>query len=303
MGSPVTRQQTGTAADLVKYETFHDVSANVDRLTRMSTANQDFIVRDWDGETYVIKFDANFAKKHLFTFSKKQNVTIATAQAEAAKPGQAGKDAENWHNAEIQLLENKIVSNLTNRNVADTCNCGHKFSPRHLHPAPPPPGKKVPGPCTQAGCGCAAFQTPYGLTRSTIGKPTADPLTGAKTSRNTCIILNWVPKHEFEDVVVQSIQAVEKAPDAGGAAWKKGDNLRVPVALNKDDAAGQRELKWDFTSARIGVIINATLNPGAAPTYANFQGCWVKARKIATSIGTQTWEIFHMATQAPHMPF
>jgi hypothetical protein len=303
MGTGTVELKTGTGADLLKFKEFHHVSANAERLTRVATADLEWLVKDWDGELYVVKFNANFSKKHLFTFSKSIEKTKLKASQEAAKPGQAGKDAENWHNAEIELLKGKIVKNLDKRAVANMCNCGHPFN-AHLSPNPAPPPANVLGACTTcvAPTPCAAFQTPYGLARKYVGKPTHDPLAGATTTRNTCIILNWVPKSEFEEVVVKSIQAHEKP-----VGWTKGNALAVPVAgaTAASVTAATRVLKWDFGPSRVGAIIVAQIHPGGvpAPVFNNFKGCYVKAKKIATDMGKQTWEIFHMETSGTHVPF
>lgn len=290
-GSITQTLNTGTAADLLHFETIHHVTKNCDALTRVATANENWIVKDWDGETYCIRFASNFSKKHLFTFSKKHDRTVQKSSQLAALPARAGKsDAENWHDAEMELLTNKIAKNLNKRAVADMCQCGHAFN-RHLAPnvAPPPP--KVPAPCRD--CGCTPFRTPYGIARQYVGKPTHDPLAGAKTTTNTCIILNWVPKAEFESVVVQSIQAVEKPP-----GWTRGQPLAVHV--NNSQC-----LKWDFTGGRHGAIIVARKDVAGVFSYANYQGCWVQAKKTASTVGRQTWEIYHMDTGSapnPHSP-
>lgn len=292
---PQKQLNTGTGADLLTYETVQHVTKNVERLTRVATANQEWVVKDWDGETYFIKFDKNFSKKHLFTFSKDTEKTQAEAHNQAAKPGQQGKDEENWHKAEMALLYNKIAKNINNRAVADMCACGHKLSPKHMHPNPAGAGK-VPGACKDAACmaanpPCAGFATPYGVAREYVGKPTYDPLSGAKTSKNSCIILNWVPKAEFEQVVVKSIQAFEKPP-----GWKKGDALSVAVGA-------EQSLKWDFGPARNGAIVLADHTNAANPAHTNYRGCYVKARKVGSDVGKQTWEIFHMEGGPAHPLF
>jgi hypothetical protein len=263
---------------------------NCERLTRVSTADENWVVKDWDGESYRVRFASNFSKKHLFTFSKDNQKTSQKASQLAATSGKS--DAENWHDAEMELLKNKIAKNLNKRAIADICNCTHKYN-QHTHPNPAPPPPNVPGACTAVGCPCTSFKTPYGIAREYVGKPTHDPLAGAKTTKNTCIILNWVPRAEFESVVVQSLQGVEKPP-----GWTKGQPLAVPVG-------GKRCLKWDFTGARNGAIIVAQRLPTGLFTYNNFQGCWVQAEKRATALGTQTWEIYHMDTGSapnPHSP-
>ena len=230
MSQGLIHQKTGTAADVLSYEVFYHVSRQVDRITRVATASQEFVVRDWDDEKYVVKFHNNFSKKHLFTFSKDTGKTRLEAEAEAGKPGQAGQDAENWHRAEMTLLKGKIAKNLDNRAVAGLCDCGHQYN---RHPGggacnvvyPPIPAPALPP------CPCTQFRTPYRLARNYVQKPTVDPIAGASTQRNSCIILNWVPRAQFERVVVESIQGHEKAPDLiTGAPWARGNALRVPAA-------------------------------------------------------------------------
>lgn len=291
----------GTAASLLSYSEFHHVSKNAERLTRVPTANTEWIVKDWDGEVYIIKFNANFSKKHLFTFSKDLEKTKQKASdLHSANPGKS--DSENWHDAEMELLKNKIVKNIDKRAVANTCQCGHVFT-AHLNPNPHPPPANLPGTCnTCAGGGgaCAKFATPYGIAREYVGKPTHDPLAGAITTRNTCVILNWVPKADFEDIVGKSIQAVEKPH-----GWVKGNALAVPVAgaTPPSVAAATKVLRWDFGPSRVGAVIVATHAPPALPTFANYQGCFVKAKKIGSEWGKQTWEIFHMETSHGNVPF
>lgn len=292
---PQKQLNTGTAADLLTYETVQHVTKNVERLTRVATASQEWVVKDWDGEVYSIKFDKNFSKKHLFTFSKDTEKTKAQAHIEAKKPGQSGKDLENWHNAEIALLTNKIAKNIDKRAVADVCACGHKLNPKHMH-VNPAGGNKIMGPCKDVACTaalppCTVFETPYGIARRYVGKPTYDPLSGAKTSKNSCIILNWVPKTEFEQVIVKSIQDLEKPP-----GWKKGDALSVGVGA-------EHVLRWDFGLARRGAIVLADYTVVASPIHTNYQGCYVKARKAASTVGRQTWEIFHMEGAPAHPLF
>jgi len=298
MGTQPVKTTTGTAADLLDYKEFHHVSANAERLTRVATADQEWIVKDWDGEIYIIKFNANFSKKHLFTFAKDQE-KVKTKASQIKAGGSVGTDEQNWHDAEMELLKNKIVKNLDKRAVANRCDCGHLFN-AHLQVNPTPPPPNVPGACNTCGGTCAKFATPYGIARTYVGKTTHDPLAGATTTRNTCIILNWVPKADFEQVVVQSIQAHEKP-----VGWAKGNALAVPVAgvTPVSVTAATRELRWDFGPSRVGAVIVAHKPGGGVPTYTNFQGCWVKAKKIGTDVGKQTWEIFHMETSGGHVPF
>jgi hypothetical protein len=290
---PTKNLNTGTAADILTFETFHHVEKKVERLTRVTTTSQELIVKDTDGERYVIKFEKNFSKKHLFTFSKDADATRKQAEIESKKPGQTDKVDENWHAAEMALLINKISKNIDKRAVAEVCACGCQFEKHQTTTNP-----KTPCACRGRGgiaCPtvCTAFRTPYGIARTYVNKPTEDPLSGAKTSKNTCIILNWVPKAEFEAVVVQSIIAHEKH------GWTKGDALKCAVG-------DEKTLDWDFTVARDGAVINMyrVVGGGGVITYptANYRGCKVKAKKTHSNYGVQTWEISHMEATIPPTP-
>ena len=268
---------TGTAADLLTLEDSWDPHDH-DRLTRVATSNQEWIVKDWDGEMYYVRFDKNFSKKHLFTFSKKKD----KVQQEAYLLHKGGEQEHTaWEKAEHEMLHRKIDKVLANRSVSGICQCGHAFN-RH-----PPNGT---GACNVHGCGCPSFQTPYAQNRATANKPTHNPLAGMSTNRNTCIILNYVPKSEFESIVVHSLQAVEKP-----TGWARGQPLANAIG---DEVV----LKWDFGLARKGVILQAT-HGTAHNAWTKLQGCHIKAKKIASAVGRQTWEIFHMETTGAHAPF
>jgi hypothetical protein len=302
---------TGTAADLLGFEDYIDATGQT-HLTRVATTDQEWIVSDWDGEQYCIRFDKNFSKKHLFTFSKKTEETKKEAALISGRPGKHGQDAQNWSDAEHAQLYKKVNSALDHRAVSGTCRCGHAYN-RHVGPCPGcnhPKGVHTIGlekACAQAGCGCTAyiagkcnqcpaaapcprFQTPYGAGRDAKHKPTSDPLSGAQTTRNTCIVLNYVPKSEFESVVVKSVQALEKPH-----GWTRGSPLANAVGADV-------LLKWDFGDSRRGAILQAQQGTDPA-TWPKMKGCYVKAKKTHSTVGKQTWQIYHMETHAPHTPF
>lgn len=282
---------TGTAADLLTYEKYVESTSGYERLTRVATANEEWVVSDWDGEVYSIRFDKNFSKKHLATFSKDSHRTDEAAYYAWLNSGKTTDANANWQSGEHQLMNEKMKGTAQARSVADMCQCGHRFN-RH-------PGG---GACIQAGCGCTRFLTVFAAGREAVGKPTSDPLAGMKTNRTTFIVLNWVPRAEFEQVVVQSIQAQEKpalwnAPGQAhnGRGWQRGDPLAKSVG---DEAV----LKWDFGAARVGAIIQA--QDGVDPSlWGKKQGCYIKAKKIATAWGRQTWEVFHMESGGAHAAF
>lgn len=275
-----THSSTGTAADYLTYQKYTDPHGQ-EALTRVATSSEEWIFGDWDAEKYTIKFDKNFSKKHLFTFSK-------TTEND-------GDD-----NKKHQSLYHKIESVLNVRSNIQICKkCRH---PRNKHQT----GSGAPTACkvdlppvlpalVATKCGCTPYEEMGGADvhayfRWKAGKPAHETerhnvLGGAATTKNTCIVLNYVPKTEFEAVVVASIRAHEKPP-----GWKRGDNLAVPVPAVGPKV--QKELVWDFGEARRGVIVDAELgkDPG---TWTKHRRCTVKAEKIATAVGWQTWRIFH----------
>ncbi len=270
---------TGTGADLLSFEKYLDATLGGERLTRVATADEQWVVSDWDGETYFVRFDKNFSKKHLATFSKDRKRTEEAAYYAWLNSGKSADAGKNWEKAEHQLLTEKMTGTADARAVAGMCKCGHRYN-RH-------PGG---GACTQHGCTCPKFVTPFADARITAGKPTDNPLAGVQTQRTTFIVLNWVPRDAFESVVVQSIQAHEKP-----TGWKRGDALAKAVG---DEVV----LKWDFGPQRVGAVIQAHV--GTPPSgWGRKQGCYVKAKKTATDWGKQTWMIFHMESAPPHAAF
>lgn len=266
----VEHTNTGTAADLLSF-TKYTTPTGEEHLTRVATASEQWAIQDWDGERYVIKFDKNFSKKHLFTFTKKtKNVAAKAYSIHAEKPGKS--EAENWNEAEHELLVDKLCTTLAVRS-GKSCTCGH-LKASHK-------GKPNTGACKEGGCGCLGFSSAYAAQRLANNKPVLDPLLGANANKNTCIILNYVPKAEFETVLVQALQAEEKP-----SGWTQGD----PLAKSVTDVVS---MKWDFGSSRLGVIVQADMLVWP-DSWKKFQGCWVEAKKVATDLGVQTWEIFHL---------
>lgn len=273
-------QNTGTATDLLDYSDYRD-SAGYDYVDRFPSAAQEWVFGDWDAEKYIVKFANNFSKKHLFTFEKKkENIDVAAYHISQSPASRS--DSENYGQAEHDLLTANIAYKLANRTAAARkCTCNHQYN---QHAA-------AGGACSIGGCACTQFITSYGLARRTAGRPDVDPLAGMHANKNTCIVLNYIPKTEFESVVVGSICAHEKPP-----GWTRGQNLRKNVG----DVV---LLKWDFGPARRGVIIQAIT--GQLPnTWARLQGVYVSARKTATAVGWQTWEVYHLETNPPsNAPF
>lgn len=271
---PRTHLDTGTAADLLIYKYF----SGDNRHERVTCADQKWIVRDWDGECYVIRFSNNFSKKHLYTFSKRTHEVQVAAYYEWLNGGQ--DPARNWEKAEHQRMQNKLElasrSRIQALDTAKCSYCGHAGSNHIGYDA----ATRTGGACSSGTCTCPNFYR-YEDIRSAIGKAENNVLAGMPTRKNSCIILNWVPKTEFEDVVCKSIQAHEKPP-----GWKRGD----PLALSRGDEV---ILEWDFGVKRKGAVVFVDLRPSATDLFTQYQGCKVKARKTDTDWGVQTFEIFH----------
>jgi len=184
-------QNTSTAADLLSYEKYIDANSNTEELTRVDTSNQEWVIKETGGETFFIKFDNNFPKKHFFTDSKKQNAPANSADL-------------------------KIAKSLSYRAVVDTCTCTHKYDSHN--------GGGKGGRCKHCGKTqkpCANFETKYSAMRKQRAKPSPNPYAGQRTKKNTCIVLSRISKADFENAVLKSILAVEKP----ATTWKQGDQL------------------------------------------------------------------------------
>ncbi|MGD1924885.1 MAG: DUF2934 domain-containing protein [Paracoccaceae bacterium] len=274
---------TGTAADLLNYQFYTDASG-AQRLERVATSDQQWIVQDWDGERYVIKFANNFSKKHIYTMTKREDEVREAAYYAWENAGKTGDTSDHWRSGEHERLDNKLETASRSRIKANTTSrcsyCGHAGTNHAGYNA----GTRTGGVCSTGGCGCTQFYR-YEDIRTAMGKTIASPLTGAETKRNTCIVMNWVPKSEFETVVCKSIQAVEKP-----SGWAKRD----PLAKAVGDTF---HLRWDFGPARMGAVVHVDLRPTAVQTFTQFQGCEVSARKTHTDWGVQTYEIYHFVGQ------
>ena len=213
MASPHYKIHENTAAEFIHYQSYNKPLGNgatEQCWTRYSTANEEWNIAAAGGQRFLINFDKNFSKKHLATFSKKEWATEKEKWLQSQQPGQR-TDEENWNRAQKQLLDNKILKILGVRNPR--CVCGHYQ--KSLDPAPAAVavnGHSNNGNCKHAGCGCAGFAaapSTYVASRTAKAKPDVNPLVGASTNQSSCIVLNWIPKNEFEAAVAASILAVD----------------------------------------------------------------------------------------------
>jgi len=304
MASPPFKTHQNTASELLKYQQYQRQlpGGNTEPAwTRFSSANQDFEVAEAGGRRYLIKFMANFSKKHLATFSKKEARTQAAAYYHSLEPGQKGKDDDNWRHAQKQLLDEKILKILDIRNPL--CTCGHKKRPKVAVPlttghleinhnnvgrcqdTATPPGGGAAGPCP-----CQAFQAAqsnFEARRTALGKPDVNPLVGAAANQSSCIVLNWIPKSEFTLVVGNSIQTAE-------AAWGQTHN-GAPIPNSPQGHGGLTNLKWEFPN-RPGAVRHAQ---DGVIDLDNGTWCKVGARKQAGGPPgiTAEWTIVHWVGQ------
>jgi hypothetical protein len=266
-------QTTGTAADLITYNEFHHRTANEDRLTRIATASEKWVITSTSGIIYTIKFDQNFSKKHLFTFSKSHEKTAAKA-AEIAQGG-GSNDAENWNKAEHKLVQEKMEKVLKNRQLINTCKgCNHTKKKHQTN------GGAWAPKCKEVGCICTTFRTSYGVARIYVGKQDAgadaNPLfSHSIADTNTCIIMNYIPKSDFELVLIAAISLAESA------GWNVSDDKPV---------------KLDFGPSRLGAVRDIKIHNDGSFTGFDIkkQGATVTATKQAETVSTKTFVIKHM---------
>jgi hypothetical protein len=69
----------------MKYEAYTPTGSTARCWTRSATANQEFNVADTKNHKYLIKFDKNFTKEHLITYSKNQLKVDAEAFAQSLR--------------------------------------------------------------------------------------------------------------------------------------------------------------------------------------------------------------------------
>jgi hypothetical protein len=290
MASPSYKIHENTAASLLHYASYNKPGpggTTEQCWTRFSSVNEGFNVAEAGGLRYLIRFDANFSKKHLATFSKKEWRTEEEKWLQSQKPGQQGKDGENWNNAQKQLLDAKILKILGIRNPV--CACGHLKKP-DLN-AMATTGHSNTGICKHAGCGCAGFAaapSAYVAGRTAKNKPDVNPLAGAPTNQSSCIVLNWIPANEFERVVGNSIKTVEDAHALANAGNPVPDTPLVAGAHLTD-------LTWRF-AGRPGAVRHAA---NGTVDVENGNWCSVGARKLTGGPGgiTSTWTIVHWVAQ------
>lgn len=273
-----------TAASLLHYQKYTKTGTTEECWTRFASANEEFNVVSSAGNTFLIKFDSNFSKKHLVTFSKKQWATEKEAWLQSQQPGQQGKEAENWKRAQDQLLKNKILKTLgirSGKGAEAVCKrCGHPKAniPDKTGHSSNTGNCQVPG-CNGVTC-VGGYLSSYVESRRDEGKPDVDPYAGKSGQDSSCIVLNWIPLNEFTTVVGDSI--VHADPANALADSPKPYGPATPFI----------HLTWTF-AGRAGAVRKATNGAISTP-----DGTWCEVGAFkdtsANPVGvTATWIIAH----------
>ncbi len=239
--------------------------------TRVTTANMEFVVRATGGKVITIKFDKNFTKKHLFTYTKKDPT--------------GGKQILDMTEDEFKALpalyasanQAKLLKQAGHRTTAEQrllCkHCGHEEKKHQTGSGNPAPSCKDKLP-SGADCTCTKT-TPfeandpvalYEKNRTAKGKPTVNPLAGATTSKTSYIIMNEIPRANFEKTVADAILAQ--------ASW---------------DANGEH-IDWDFNKPGCVITVDTTQAPAA---WAKAKGAKVLVKNKTTDANRPTYEVFH----------
>jgi hypothetical protein len=292
------------STSLLDWEPYTD-STGVKRLTRIPEGSVEWQITARNAKTYIISFEKNFSKKHLYTSTKKHD----KVQAEAKKLWDAAsaEDKKKWwwqgwwysyptelvERAQKTLDEAKFKKQLGHRSAleGDVCTtCGH---PEKSHKT----GTgvwcncKFPVPANPGGlCGCAvgaafASRNPYAEKRTAQGKPTVDPLAGARANVNTVLLLNRIPASKLREVIGDAIIAKEAALALAGRTWAQGN-----VGLDVDC----EHVDLDFGAALKGCVLQVTANQ-AFDDWDERQGVTVSVKNLhSTDPKKPRYAIVHM---------
>ena len=312
-----------TARDLVVHRTYAKPDGSTG-LTRKTTATQEWVFGATGGHEFMIKFDKNFVKKHLFLYSKKTaEVAAIAAQLWEAAGKPPNRDEEFWLAAELAALDAKLTKVLKARGEKSVCTCGHLETvhlcsgvvgavcsharSRHLTGTGNPCACKEPPlgscactgvgvafTCRSAGCTCGGFTDTtgrYSASRVTSGKGD-NPLAGAGTTVNTCLVLDRISMDHFKQVVVSAIGTAETP----GFTWV-ADGTYVPGG-GVYHGPGKKSVVWDFGPSHLGCVINADLSqpPAAWGRKQGVKVAMVKTGGTPTGRGGNQYQyyVFHL---------
>ena len=274
------------ANELLKWEEYKDSTGKKLGESRQSTASMSWLVSAKNSKVYAISFEQNFAKKHLYTSTKKTDKIDTLAQklfVDAGSP--AGKSKVDFTAlASEQLTQKKFIKQLDHRTAFEqgkACTqCKHDQS-KHFTGSGGPKlsGKK----CDAPGCTCTGWAgvfEAYKDKRTTQGKPDVNPLEGTPTPRNTVIWMNKIDKAKFEQVVSDAIIAkeLERAGKTPAQAWAQGHtgkdidcehillNFGIPGSVMFLE--GSDPSKWKELQSATVSIKNLKSTDPAKPSYA-----------------------------------
>lgn len=288
-----------TARDLVAHQDYAVAGGNgATALTRKSCEHQEWVFGATGGHEFMIKFDKNFFKKHLLTYSKKSVEVGSRAKELWEAAGQpSGRDVEFWVQAETEKLYGKLTKSTSARTEAKVCKnckkffnvhicsaCNHSMN-HHMN------ASGLRKDCAAGGCGClktaaVTFACPtggtsflastgdYATSRAAKGKPDANPLAGAQTSKNTCLILDKIPMAEFKTVLIKAIENLE----TNAFTWPEilpAEKPMPPVPPHFASPA-TKHVNWDFGATRLGCVIKVDL--------AQDSSLWVKKQGLIVSM-------------------
>lgn len=290
-----------TARDLVVHRTYTKPD-NSTGLTRKTTATQEWVFGAAGGNEFMIKFDKNFVKKHLFLYSKKTSeVAAIAAQLWEAAGKPSGRDTEFWLAAELAKFNAKMTKVLTARAEQWVCTCGHllaahpclvcghQMSRHRTNSGNPCACKEPPNgsctcttpalatfPCSEGGCTCAGFADTRGqyAAKRAASLKGDNPLAGAGTMANTCLVLDRVSMADFKSVVISAIEAAE-TPAFTWPVIPLGTAPMPPVPSGFNDPS-VKHITWDFGAQHLGCVIKADLSQDPSN--------WVKRRGVIVSM-------------------
>ena len=240
--------------------------------TRVATASMEFVVKATDGKVVTIKFDKNFTKKHLFTYTKKD---ITSGKSIMNMSIDEVKELPTLHKQANDAKLLKQAKHRTGEEQRLQCkHCDHEEK-RHKTGSGNPaaqckdkaPDGVTPCPCTTTNPFEAQDAVAlYEKNRSARNKPTANPLAGATTAKTTYIIMNEIPRTKFENTVADAILA-QPTWDPGG-----------------------EHIDWDFNKPGCVITVDTT-QPSSSGAKA--KGATVSVKDITTDALRPTYQVYH----------
>ena len=264
---PLKIGDSQSSRSLIPQAKYKHTPSGLDRDTRVDETAVEWSISVSGGVTYLIKFSANFFKKHLHTSTK----SLANVQIEYDKLTSIVDDDARWAAAQEAADQTKFLKQLKHRSreEQDCDGCGHSIKEHKIagscskvttlveFPVGYKPGDReangqpvkrrpVAHPCT-----CKGYLAPYEKARGLQGKPTPNPLLGATAQTNDLIWMDKIPRATFEKVIQTAIQqrfnAVMPAP-----GW---------------NVAGEH-IEWDFGPVNRGCILKIDANTKIADARA-----------------------------------